>query len=216
MPYRVIPFINEEFYHLYNRGLEKKDIFTQNRDYSHFIKTFFYYQIQNPKPKFSVYRRTSIFPVDPSKKIVDIICYCLMPNHFHLLIKQLKDGGITEFMRRFILSYIKYRNLKYKHQGPLLNGPFRAVRIETDEQLIHVSRYIHLNPLVSKLVKNLNFYSWSSYRAYIGLEDSPALAKEEILSFFKSPEGYQKFVMDQADYGTTLELLKHTTMDIDE
>ena len=65
MPYRVIPFINEEFYHLYNRGLEKKDIFTQSRDYSQFIKTFFYYQIQNPKPKFSIYRRTSIFPVDP-------------------------------------------------------------------------------------------------------------------------------------------------------
>lgn len=216
MPYRLIPFANGEFYHLYNRGLEKKDIFTQTRDYSQFIKTFFYYQIQNPKPKFSIYRRTSIFPVDSTKKIVDIICYCLMPNHFHLLIKQLKDGGITEFMRRFILSYIKYRNIKYKHQGPLLNGSFKAVLMETDEQLLHVSRYIHLNPLVSKLVKDLNFYPWSSYKTYIGLEENPALAKEEILSFFKSPKEYEKFVLDNADYGTTLELLKHRTIDIDE
>lgn len=216
MPYRIIPFVNGEFYHIYNRGLERKDIFTQRHDYSLFIDTFFYYQIQNPKPRFSNFRQSKLFPVDPSKKIVDIICYCLMPNHFHLLVKQLKDGGITEFMRRFILSYIKYRNLKYKHQGPLLNGPFKAVRMETDEQLIHVSRYIHLNPLVSLLVKDLNFYSWSSYKTYTGLNNDPRLAKEEILNFFKSPQDYKKFVLDQADYGKTLELLKHSTLDIDE
>ena len=216
MPYRITPFVNGEFYHLYNRGLEKNDIFTQRSDYSLFIDTFSYYQIQNPKPRFSNYRQSKVFPVDPTKKIVDIICYCLMPNHFHLLVKQLKDGGITEFMRRFILSYIKYRNLKYKHQGPLLNGSFRAVRMETDEQFIHVSRYIHLNPLVSLLVKNLNLYPWSSYRTYIGLEDNQTVAKEEILSFFKSPQDYQKFVMNQADYGKTLELLKHATIDIDD
>src|SRR3989344_914444 len=164
MPYRLIPFANGEIYHLYNRGLEKKDIFTQTHDYSHFIKTFFYYQIQNPKPKFSLFRHSSLFSVDPSKKIVDIICYCLMPNHFHLLIKQLRDGGISEFMRRFILSYIKYRNLKYNHQGPLFNGPFKAVRMESDEQFIHVSRYIHSNPSVSLLIKDLNLYPWSSYK----------------------------------------------------
>lgn len=216
MPYRITPFVNGEFYHLYNRGLEKKDIFTQSHDYSHFIKTFFYYQIQNPKPKFSIFRRSSLYLVDPSKKIVDIICYCLMPNHFHLLVKQLKDGGVSEFMRRFTLSYIKYRNLKYKHQGPLFNGAFKAVRMETDEQLIHVSRYIHLNPLVSLLVKNLNLYPWSSYKTYIGLEeDNPNLAKEEILNFFKSSQEYEKFVLDQADYGRTLEILKHSTIDID-
>ncbi len=214
MPYRITPFINGEFYHLYNRGLEKKDIFYQNRDYSLFIDTFFYYQIQNPKPRFSNYRRSKLFPVDPSKKIVDIICYCLMPNHFHLLVKQLRDGGITEFMRKFILSYIKYINLKYKHQGPLLNGPFRAVRMETDEQLVHVSRYIHLNPLVSLLVKDLSFYPWSSYKTYIGLEDNPALASKEILNFFKSAKNYKKFVLDQAEYGKTLEILKHKALDI--
>lgn len=215
MPYRVIPFANGEFYHLYNRGLEKKDIFSQNRDYSHFIKTFFYYQIENPKPRFSTYRRSKLFPVDPTKRIVDIICYCLMSNHFHLLIKQLKDGGVSEFMRRFILSYIKYRNLKYNHQGPMLNGPFKAVRMETDEQLIHVSRYIHLNPLVSLLVKDLKLYPWSSYKTYIGMENNDNIKKEEILNFFKSPKEYEKFVLDQADYGKTLEILKHRTIDID-
>ncbi len=213
MPYRITPLVNGEFYHIYNRGLEKKDIFTQTRDYSLFIDTFFYYQIQNPKPRFSNYRRSKLFPVDPTKKIVDIICYCLIPNHFHLLIKQIKEGGISEFMRRFTLSYIKYRNLKYKHQGPLLNGPFKAVRMETDEQLVHLSRYIHLNPLVSYLVKDLKLYPWSSYKTHIGLDNDPRLAKEEILNFFKTPKEYEKFVLDQADYGRSLELLKHATID---
>lgn len=209
MPYRIIPFISGEFYHLYNRGLEKRDIFTQSRDYSHFIQTFLYYQIQNPKPKFSTFRRNKIFPVDHSKKIVEIIGYCLMPNHFHLLVKQLKEGGISEFMRRFILSYIKFRNLKYNHQGPLFNGSFKAVLIESDEQLIHTSRYIHLNPLVSLLVKDLDLYPWSSYEEYIGLNSNNQVSKDEVLNFFKSPQDYQKFVLDQADYGRTLELLKH-------
>ena len=110
MPYRITPFVNDEFYHIYNRGLEKRDIFEGTRDYSHFTQTMFYYQIQNPKPKFSTYRRSKIFPVDPSKKIVDIVSYCLMPNHFHILVKQIKDGGVQEFIRKFILSYIKYGN----------------------------------------------------------------------------------------------------------
>ncbi len=213
MPYRIVPFVNGEFYHIYNRGLNKQDTFTKNGDYSHFLKTLFYYQIQNPKPKFSTYRRTKVFPVDASKKIVEIICYCLMPNHFHLLIKQLKEGGVSEFMRKFIHSYTKYRNVKYSRQGPVFQGIFKAVRIETDEQLIHTSRYIHLNPLVSLLVKNLELYPWSSYQEYLGLDGNQQVAKDEILKFFKSTEDYQKFVLDQAEYGKTLELLKHQTLD---
>lgn len=116
-------------------------------------------------------------------------------------------------MRKFILSYIKYYNLKYGHQGPLFNGPFRAVRIESTEQLLHTSRYIHLNPLVSLLTKDLKLYPWSSYHNYIGLENNVNISKEEILSSFKFPEDYEKFVLDQVDYGTTLELLKHQAID---
>jgi len=215
MPYRTVPFVNNEFYHLYNRGLEKSNIFNTARDYSRFLEALFYYQISNPKPKFSLYRQSKIFPIDPSKKIVEIVCYCLMPNHFHLLVKQSKDGGISEFMRRFIHSYTKYRNVKYNMQRPTFQGIFKAVRVETDEQLIHLSRYIHLNPLVSLLVKDLRLYPWSSYPAYIGQASEDRLAKAEILNFFKSPEDYQKFVLDQADYGTTLELLKHRIIDED-
>lgn len=216
MPYRTTPFVNEQFYHIYNRGLNKQQTFSNTRDYNRFIKTLFYYQIANPKPRFSFYKPGGIHIIDPTKKIVDIIAYCLMPNHFHLLIKQLIDGGISEFMRRFIHSYSKYRNTKYRIQGPTFQGLFKAVLVETDEQLIHVSRYIHLNPLVSYLVKDLRTYPWSSYPTYVGLSKDDRVAKKEILSFFKSPKDYEKFVLDQAEYGMTLELIKHQLMDIDE
>ncbi len=215
MPYRIIPFVTGDFYHLYNRGLEKQAIFVNTRDYSRFVKTFFYYQIQNPKPKFSKYSVSKVFSIDPNKKIVDIICYCLMPNHFHLLVKQLQDGGISEFMRKFIHSYTKYRNVKHKRQGPVFQGVFKSVRVESDEQLLHLSRYIHLNPYVSNLIQDLKLYSWSSYNTYIDPVENQPLAKHEVLNFFKSTEDYQKFVLDQADYGTTLEILKHTSIDSD-
>jgi len=215
MPYRITPLVTDGYYHIYNRGIAKHKIFATPRDYSRFIQTFSYYQIQNPKPKFSQ-RSSSLIKVDATKKIVDILCYCLMPNHFHLLIKQTQDSGISEFMRKFIHSYTKYWNTKRKIQGPLIQAMFKAVIIENDEQLTHISRYIHLNPLVSGIVKDLNFYPWSSYPTYIGLEDNSAVAKEEILNFFKSSKDYEKFVLDQADYGITLELLKHSTLDINE
>lgn len=216
MPYRLIPFINNGFYHLYNRGLQREPIFNNYRDYSFFLRSFFYYQVENPKPKFSLYRQSKVFPIDPTKKMVEILAYCLMPNHFHLFVKQVRDNGISEFMRKFIHSYTKYRNVKYKRQGPVLNGVFKAVTIETDEQLVHVSRYIHLNPLVSRLVKDLRLYQWSSYPVYIGLQNNEQIAKDHVLNFFKNSQAYEKFVLDQAEYGTTLEQIKHLLIDVDE
>lgn len=213
MPYRIIPFVNGEFYHLFTRGVEKQITFSDRRDYSHFIEALFYYQIQNPKPRFSTHRRSKLFPIDTSKKIAEIICYCLMPNHFHLLVKQLQDGGISELMRKLLLSATKYRNTKYNRQGSVFQVPFKAVLIESEEQLLHVSRYIHLNPLVSLLTKDLKSYPWSSYLDFIGLNDNTAVKKEEILNFFKSPKDYEKFVLNQADYGMQLEKIKHLSLD---
>ncbi len=212
MPSRIFPFVNGHFYHIYNRGVEKRRIFEKSWDYLRLTKTMQYYQLLGPKPRLSKFLLGSIFKPDSSKKIVDIICYCLMPNHFHFLIKQLKDGGITEFIGKLSNSYTKYYNVKYNRIGPLLQGEFKAVLIESDEQLIHVSRYIHLNPIASLLVKDLRDYRWSSYPEYIGLKVG-FCAKEDILSFFKSPKDYEKFVLDQIEYAQKLELIKHQILE---
>jgi putative transposase len=213
MPSRVYPFVNGQYYHIYNRGSEKKPIFQNNRDKKRFLKTFLYYQIEGPKPRFSLFNPTKpLNKLDQNNKIVEIISFCLMPNHFHFLLKQVKEGGITEFISKLSNSYTKYFNIKNNRIGPLLQGEFKSVPVETDEQLLHLSRYIHLNPLVSGFVENLDLYEWSSYREYI-TEKTDVCDKEIILRFFQSLKSYRQFVQDQADYGMQLEIIKHQLHD---
>ncbi len=217
MPGRNVSLVNGEFYHIYNRGSDKRNIYTQPRDYNRFLKTIYYYQFLGPKRSFSKFAKSDLnsFKPDPEKKLVKIICYCLMPNHFHFLVKQLKTNGISIFLSQLSNSYTKYFNTKYKRIGALLQGTFKAVLIESEEQLIHVSRYIHLNPVVSGLTKDLNSYKWSSYPEYV-TGNSLFCSIDEILNFFPSPQKYQKFVEAQIDYGTTLEIIKHQVIDINE
>ena len=209
MPARTTPLVNDQFYHIYNRGVEKRRIFENRRTHSRFLQAIRYYQLEGPKPKFSNFIKYKLFEPNPNKKIVDIISYCLMSNHFHLLIKQLRDGGISEFISKLTNSYTKYFNTKFNRVGPLLQGQFKAVLIESDEQLIHVSRYIHLNPIAAFLVNDLSKFEWSSYKEYTDNVINGICNKEEILSFFKSPQDYKKFVLDQVDYAQKLEIIKH-------
>lgn len=191
------------------------NIFDNSYGFQRFLKTMVYYQILGPKPRFSLFAPTTN-SLDKNRKIIEIICYCLMPNHFHLLIKQLNDGGITEFIAKLSNSYTKYFNTKNRRVGPLLQGEFKSVLIESNEQLLHLSRYIHLNPLVSGFVDDLKEYPWSSYLEYIGLNTQQICSKEIILNQFKSPKDYQKFVMNQESYGRELEIIKHTLLDPDK
>ncbi|MBI2021641.1 transposase [Candidatus Daviesbacteria bacterium] len=214
MPYRIIPFADDQIYHIYNRGSEKRLIYGDRRDYQRFLKTLSYYQLEGPKPKLSQFFRYKNFKAEQAKKMVEILTFCLMPNHFHLLVKQLRSQGITEFMRNILNSYTKYFNTRYNRVGPLLQGQFKAVLIESDDQLVHVSRYIHLNPFVSFLIKSLEKYEWSSYHEYV-MGKSGLCSKEEILSFFKSPKEYQNFIKDHAGYAQELELIKHKLIDED-
>lgn len=211
MPSRIIPFANGQYYHIYNRGTEKRWIFEKRRDYQRFIKTILYYQLLGPKPRFSDYSESN-FKTDSAEKLVEIVAYCLMPNHFHILLKQLKDGGISEFVSKVSNSYTKYFNTKYDRVGPLLQGEFKAVLVETDEQLLHLSRYIHLNPFVSFLIDSLENYEWSSYLEYINNEIGMC-NKQETLGFFKESGDYKNFIMDQASYAMELELIKHQLLE---
>lgn len=212
MPYRKTPLVNDEVYHVFNRGVAKLPTFQDQRDQKRLLKTIHYYQFQGPKPQFSQLNRFKNLDFEKNKKIVEILTYCLMPNHFHLLLKQLQDNGISELMNKILNSYTKYFNTRHDRVGPLFQGQFKAVRIENDEQLIHVSRYIHLNPLTSYLVKNLKDYPWSSYLNYLDLKDDRICTKEQILSFFKK-QNYEKFVLDQADYAKSLKQIERLLLE---
>lgn len=137
-----------------------------------------------------------------------------MPNHFHLLLKQNKNNGISEFLRKICDSYIKYFNLRHKRQGPLLQGAFKAVLIESDEQLLHLSRYIHLNPFVANLVDDLSDYKWSSYPDYFSSTNQYTETKH-VLNFFRTNAKYREFITDQKDYAKSLHTIKHQLLDSD-
>lgn len=207
-----MPFTNGEYYHVFNRGVMRIPIFTNTVDYKHFMHAVLYYQVDGPKPRFSFFDPKK-HTLSQNKKIVNIISYCFMPNHFHFLLQQVRAGGITEFMSKLSNSYTKYFNTKYKRDGHLLQGTFKSVFVETNEQLLHLSRYIHLNPLVGYLVKRLDDYPWSSFHEYINDTLIQVCDKDIILNQFKSRAAYEQFVLDQEDYGKQLEYVKHLLLD---
>lgn len=208
MPYHQAVFANNQYYHIFNRGVEKRTTFINKRDYERFTETLDFYRVKNPPSKFSFKNRPIILKSAVSNElIVEVICFCLMPNHFHILAKQVQERGITTFLSKLTNSYTKYFNTKHKRVGPLFQGSFKAVRIEDDEQLIHISRYIHLNPLIDYIVKDLRTYSYSSYPGYI--KDRKIFCKkEEILAHFPNPSAYEQFVLDQENYGRSIKMIE--------
>ncbi|MCX7881499.1 MAG: transposase, partial [Patescibacteria group bacterium] len=147
--------------------------------------------------------------------LVKIICYCLMPNHYHLLLQQKSKEGISRFISQFQNSFTRYFNTKNKRKGHLFEGQFKAVRVETEEQLIHLSRYIHLNPFSSYVVKKIDdlySYPYFSFKEYLDIEKG-FCDKEVIFSYFKDKKKYEEFVVNQADYQRNLEKIKHMTFD---
>mgnify|MGYP001584158318 CR=1 FL=1 len=212
MPARTEPLVNDHYYHILNRGVARMPIFITDRDRQRFVDTFLYYTNKDISVKFS----QSIKETDvakPGGKIVEIISYCLMPNHFHFLLKQVEDDGIMNFIRKTTNSYAKYFNTKRERKGPIFEGKFKAIIVETDEQLIHLSRYIHVNPIAGFVVKNLNDYKWSSYLEYLGKSGQQVCSKNIILDQFGSRKSYEKFVLDHVDYAKQLAKIKHQMLE---
>lgn len=218
------PFVlaTGEYYHIFNRGIARQPVFFGKRDYQRFLLTLSYYRHANPPVKLSRYLQLSIsqrdqFLLQMEKNpdlLVDIICIALMPNHFHLLLKQVSEKGISAFMSKTVNSYTRYVNTVQERAGDLFQGVFKAVHVETNEQLLHLSRYIHLNPVVSHRVKKneLLSYPWTSLPLYAG-KAPQFVSPEIILSQFNTKAAYTQFVLDQADYGKTLEEIKHLTLE---
>lgn len=191
-------FDNDCFYHIYNRGVEKRTTFLDDRDYLRFLETLDFYR-KSPQPmKLSDYRRLKEFikQIENQKELVKIFCYCLMPNHFHLLVKQLEEGGISEFIRRVSDSYTRFFNTRYTRVGSLFQGVFKATLIDSDEYLLHLSKYIHRNPLPLFKWEAQN-YPYSSYSYYLSGKTHSFCDTEFISSYFSKTNPnltYQSFV----------------------
>jgi len=209
-----------------NRGVNKRLIFKQVADYRRALHTLRYYTFSNPPLKYSDFiklsdqeRNTKLEALERSKKIVEIVTFVFMPNHFHFLLLQLDDNGISKFMANFQNSYSRYFNTKNTRIGHLFQGQFKAIRIETNEQLLHVSRYIHLNPSTSFLIgpnEDLINYRWSSYLEYIGEPIHHICQKKIILSQFSKAYSYQMFITDQIGYQKELSRIEHLLLEEQE
>lgn len=190
MAYRATPFAPEEWYHCYTRSIDKRTIFKNRRDYERFLETLYLSNSIESVRRHDLYEPSheDFFHVDRDHPLVAIGAYCIMPNHFHLLLKERADGGISKFMHRVGTSFTKYFNLKYDHVGNIFIKPFRSKHINDDRYHKRVAQYIHLNPAelfehgwkrgvvsnVPYLEKRLKDYEYSSLSAYYGekrLED---------------------------------------------
>ncbi len=223
MPYRQTYFANEEIYHVFNRSVARQPIFQSPTQYRRVLKLFDYYRYFDQPLRFSYfnnleqdkqYEYINIRNLT-QKPGVEILAFCIMPNHYHLLVKQKSDNGISQFIRIFQNSYAKYFNVKNNRSGAVFQAMFKGVHVETDEQLLHVCRYIHLNPVTAFLIEatQLKFYPWSSFGSYIGIKDLPFVEKDLILSLFNSKSEYEKFVYDRVDYQRELAKIKHLIFD---
>ena len=225
MPYRKTIFAPNETYHTLNRGVARQPIFFHTQHYARMLKLIDYYRFANTPTSFSqlmtvnVETRQEILDrIKKENKLhVEILAFCLMPNHFHLLLKQISEKGVVNFMANFQNGYVKYLNTRENRVGPLFQSAFKAKRIETDDQLIHVSRYIHLNPSTGYLVKieNLTEYPWSSLSLYLNRRaiNNSFIKKDIIMGFFKEGIDYRKFIFDQARYQRELAEIKHLTLE---
>lgn len=222
MASRKVVLATGEYYHVFNRGVARQPVFLTKRDYERFVLSLSYYRFTNLPGKLSRYLSLSKdIRQDINKSLgkdnnflVEIVSYVLMPNHFHLLLKQSSDKGITVFMSKLTNSYTRYINTKHERVGDLFQGVFKAVRVETNEQLVHLSRYIHLNPVVSYVIpeRELMEYPWSSLRDYL-TDKSSFVTTEIVRNQFRTQEDYKQFVLDQIDYGKRLEEISHLALE---
>ena len=205
-------FVEEEIYHIYNRGVEKRELFIDDEDYLRFIHDLFEFNDENSAPNLSYYLiqpkkvqlpNINIKKRKPRKLLVEILVFCLMPNHFHFILKQKQEGGIIKFMQKLGTGYTMYFNKKYERVGGLFQCRFKAVLIDKESHFEHLPFYIHTNPLKlvcrgstsaevsADSIEFLEKYRWSSFLDYIGEKNFPSLTSKELfLDFFGGEEKY--------------------------
>lgn len=194
-----------EMYHVYNRGVDKRTIFTDRDGYSYFIHLLYTLNDSAKSPNrrrdylykyLQSYDEGSTFIINEKEKLVDILAFALMPNHYHLLLKQRVDDGVSKFMQKVGTGYTMLFNEKHNRSGSLFQGRYKSVHISSDRQLLYIPHYIHLNPL-SLCKQNIDSfeylknYKWSSFQDYIGINNYPSvISKKDILDVFGDSNKY--------------------------
>lgn len=181
MPYRKVSLSEDEFYHLYNRGNNKREIFHDKEDYFRFMALMFACNQVDSFKIDNLNKTQSIYSLNLENKIVSIGSYVLMPNHYHILIREKESGGISKFMQKLNTAYVMYYNKKYKKTGSLFEGRFKSKHLDNENYLKYIFSYIHLNPVklidkqwkekgiqsISKTLIFLSSYQYSSYLDYM-------------------------------------------------
>lgn len=187
----------DSYYHVYARGSNKMLIFREDNDKDYFLSLLARYLSVKP----AVSKDGTPYP--HYRERIELLCYCLMDNHFHLLFYQNEKGELSNFMKSLMTSYTAYFNRKYKRTGPLFESRFKAALITVDSHLAHISRYIHLNP------RSWRRYPYSSYYIIIKRREPEWLQPNKILEDYDSVEEYEEFVADYEDKKAMLATIKH-------
>ena len=210
MPQRntVKRYVAGGYYHVYNRGVEKRNIFLDDQDYRVFLHLLKYYLSPQDDSKIHPLANLESFtlirprPLANLEKEINLLAFCLMPNHFHLLIQQITQDGMSKLLRRLLTTYAMYFNRRYDRVGHLFQSIYKAVLVDKDEYLLHLSRYIHLNP-VELTGLNLVSYPYSSYPYFLRRKRANWVKPDFILDYFESSKNklssYQKFIEGYID-----------------
>lgn len=217
-------FNNNNIYHIYNRGVDKRTIFLDNNDYRRFLdfaRVYCYEDLRLRSLQRKDLARLSLAKLSQmATPLVEILAYVLVKNHFHFILRQLVENGITKFMHKLGTLYTMCFNEKYERTGSLFEGPFKAISVLEDNYLFYLSFYIHLHPAEfvdakwkegkiknwKEIIRAIEEYKWSSYPVYLGKREDELVSKEFILGCFKKPNNdgvkeYKKFIEEGLNEG---------------
>lgn len=216
MSIRKISFAANEYYHLYNRGNSKQKIFHDKEDYFRFMSLLYACNSKNNFKVSNLNKNETPYDFERGENIISIGAYCLMPNHFHILIKEIDNGGISKFMQKLSTAYSMYYNKKYKRTGGLFEGKFKSQHANNDRYLKYLFSYIHLNPVKiinnkwkekgienkSEVLEHLKHYEYSSYLDYLEIYriQDIILNKKSFPEYFLSKHVFLKEIFTWLGY----------------
>lgn len=214
---RKFPIVSGRIYHIFNKSIAGYHVFNSGPDYEDFLKRLLFYNSTKRNKSFSGFMRDAGNPdsreliENREDRIVKLVAYCFMPTHFHLILEQEKDNGISELVSNLCDSYTRHFNLNHKRKGPLWQGNFKDVPVKEDRQLLHLTRYLHLNPSTSFLVSKPEDWAHSSYKEYIGAEERKVCDFSGLLEI--QADSYREFVEDGIAYQRDLAVIKDLALE---